>query len=63
MPTDYVNDPSYSPIYKMIAKLVGFYLPSGYGYLWWIPEIEDSFLAMGYGGQFILVVPKYNSIW
>ena len=60
--TDYVNDPSYSPIYKMIAKLVGFYLPSGYGYLWWIPEIEDSFLAMGYGGQFILVVPKYNLV-
>ena len=60
--TAYEDDPSYSHIYKIIAKLVRFYLPPGYGYLWWIPDIHDSYLAMGYGGQFILVVPKYNLV-
>ena len=32
----------------------------GYGYLWWLPE--DGYLAFGYGGQFIAVIPERNLI-
>ena len=35
-------------------------IPS-YGYLWWLPN-EDSYLAFGYGGQYILVVPDLNLV-
>ena len=35
-------------------------LPS-YGYLWWLPN-EDSYLAWGYGGQYILVVPDLDLV-
>ncbi|MGX6446335.1 serine hydrolase domain-containing protein [Neobacillus sp. K501] len=40
-----------------------------YGYHWWIltdehnnPSKPKAFFAMGYGGQYIIVVPKYNLI-
>jgi len=35
-----------------------------YGYLWWIDEKDDNtyFMAMGYGGQFIVVVPEKNLV-
>jgi len=29
-----------------------------YGYLWWIDRDRDAFLAWGYGGQFVYVVPS-----
>jgi CubicO group peptidase (beta-lactamase class C family) len=29
-----------------------------YGYLWWIDRDRDAYLAWGYGGQFIYVVPS-----
>jgi CubicO group peptidase (beta-lactamase class C family) len=29
-----------------------------YGYLWWIDRERDAYLAWGYGGQFIYVVPS-----
>ena len=35
---------------------------SNYGYLWWLPEYEGAFLAYGYGGQYIIVVPEYNLV-
>jgi CubicO group peptidase (beta-lactamase class C family) len=36
----------------------------GYGYLWWLrPQAEyDSFLAVGYGGQFITVIPALDLV-
>ena len=34
----------------------------GYGYLWWIPEMEGTYLAYGYGGQFIAVIPEYDLV-
>ncbi|MFD0588070.1 serine hydrolase domain-containing protein [Paenibacillus sp. GCM10027627] len=41
-------------------------MPSGgkYGYLWWVSNIGDyeSFYAMGYGGQFIYVVPDLKLV-
>jgi CubicO group peptidase (beta-lactamase class C family) len=39
-----------------------------YGYLWWIPEeppdspLAGAYLAWGYFGQFILVVPKRDMV-
>ena len=32
----------------------------GYGYLWWLPE--RGYLAWGFGGQFIVVVPELNLV-
>jgi CubicO group peptidase (beta-lactamase class C family) len=42
----------------------------GYGYAWWLDTLEDrmhnkkyqAFLALGYGGQFIWVVPELDII-
>jgi len=36
----------------------------GYGYLWWLGNIsgERVFLALGYGGQFIINFPDHNMI-
>lgn len=31
-----------------------------YGYLWWLPE--RGYLAFGYGGQFIAVVPELDLV-
>ena len=36
---------------------------SKYGYLWWIPEgIDNVYLAFGFGGQFIAVIPEYHLV-
>ena len=32
----------------------------GYGYLWWLPP--EGYLAFGYGGQFIAVLPDQNLV-
>lgn len=39
----------------------------GYGYQWWIPEYTDNgktsvYGANGYGGQYLMMAPKYNLI-
>jgi len=34
----------------------------GYGYLWWVGEGGEFFLANGYGGQFILVAPGLDLV-
>ena len=34
---------------------------NGYGYLWWLPQ-EGSYLAAGYGGQYIAVLPEINLV-
>lgn len=36
-------------------------LASGYGYQWWI-DSSEYYLAAGYGGQFIFVVPEKNMV-
>lgn len=35
-----------------------------YGYFWWVPpfQAERAFLAAGYGGQFLLVVPERSLV-
>ena len=33
---------------------------ANYGYLWWIPQ--EGYLAFGYGGQFIAVMPEKNLV-
>ena len=35
-----------------------------YGYLWWLGEIGgyEIFMALGYGGQFVIVFPELNLI-
>ncbi|MBH5316912.1 serine hydrolase [Paenibacillus sp. GSMTC-2017] len=41
-------------------------LPSGgkYGYLWWVTQVNDytSYYAMGYGGQFIYIIPELDLV-
>lgn len=36
-------------------------LQDGYGYQWWISD-ADYYMALGYKGQFIFVVPKRNLV-
>ena len=38
----------------------GFAQLPNYGYLWWIPQ--EGYLAYGYGGQFIAVMPERNLV-
>ena len=45
----------------IFEKILGGYDPPGYGYLWWI-EDNNIFLASGYGGQYIIVVPNLNLV-
>lgn len=35
-----------------------------YGYHWWIRAFDsyDAYMAMGYGGQYIIVVPEFNLV-
>jgi CubicO group peptidase (beta-lactamase class C family) len=37
---------------------------ANYGYLWWVDETEGKkyYMAMGYGGQFIQVIPEKNLV-
>ncbi|MGC8595945.1 MAG: hypothetical protein ACP5MI_10135 [Candidatus Kryptoniota bacterium] len=36
----------------------------GYGYLWWLGKIENYtvFMALGWGGQYVLCIPYLNMI-
>ena len=36
-------------------------LQDGYGYQWWI-DIAGTYMALGYGGQYILVVPEEDMV-
>lgn len=42
-------------------KRISATLQDGYGYHWWVDD-SGVFLALGYGGQFIYVVPKKNMV-
>ena len=48
-----------SPIYD--AMVPGL---TGYGYLWWLRKSNGRIMnsALGYGGQFILVVPELDMV-
>jgi CubicO group peptidase (beta-lactamase class C family) len=35
----------------------------GYGYLWWLSKtIPDAYMALGYGGQYLIVDPDHDAI-
>ena len=50
---------------EWVAASTRKYLPAtledGYGYQWWVME-DGIYLALGYAGQFIYVVPKLNLV-
>jgi CubicO group peptidase (beta-lactamase class C family) len=37
-------------------------LEDGYGYQWWVDEASSTYLALGYAGQFIFVVPERDVV-
>ena len=36
---------------------------AGYGYLWWLPRWETSYLAIGYNGQFVAIYPDHDAMF
>jgi CubicO group peptidase (beta-lactamase class C family) len=46
---------------KQHIQAGGQWLSDGYGYQWWV-DAEGYFMALGYGGQFIIVVPERNMV-
>ena len=42
-------------------KYIDATLQDGYGYQWWV-ESEDLYLALGYAGQFIYVLPEEDLV-
>ena len=36
---------------------------AGYGYLWWLPRWETSYLAIGYNGQFVAIYPDQDAVF
>ncbi len=50
---------SIQPIVKLNERV-------GYGYQWWVPSHEgdqpEIFAGNGYGGQFVMMAPKYNML-
>ena len=48
---------------KQVLDLYGDGGEEGYGYQWWRPgDEEDIWAAMGFGNQFLVVIPKYEVI-
>ena len=49
-------------IEKATSNLISTGFPGldNYGYLWWLPQ--EGYLAYGYGGQFIAVIPERNLV-
>lgn len=48
---------------KQVLDLYGDGGEEGYGYQWWRPgDEEDIWAAMGFGNQFLVVIPKYQVI-
>jgi CubicO group peptidase (beta-lactamase class C family) len=42
-------------------KYISATLQEGYGYQWWI-DVSGIYMALGYGGQYIVVVPEENLV-
>jgi CubicO group peptidase (beta-lactamase class C family) len=59
VPESWVKDSTRQHIYAFHA-----YGPYGYGYQWWIKEVDGckSYRAWGRGGQFIVVVPQLDLV-
>jgi CubicO group peptidase (beta-lactamase class C family) len=55
VPASWVEDST-----KVHVKEPGF--GYSYGYQWWIPDTNNWFEARGYGGQYIMVIPKYDLV-
>ncbi|MDH3711929.1 MAG: beta-lactamase family protein [Cyclobacteriaceae bacterium] len=51
---------------KSIQPTVAFGEERGYGYQWWVPKHMEGkaeiFAGNGYGGQFLMVVPRYELV-
>lgn len=48
---------------KQVLDLYGDGGKEGYGYQWWLPgDEEEIWAAMGFGNQFLIVIPKYEVI-
>lgn len=51
---------------QSIRPFVKFNATSGYGLQWWVPKVNEDtaeiFAGNGYGGQFLMVVPKYQLV-
>jgi CubicO group peptidase (beta-lactamase class C family) len=43
------------------SKYISATLEDGYGYQWWIDD-SDMYMALGYGGQFIFVIPEQDLV-
>ena len=37
-------------------------LQGGYGYQWWIDDSGGYYMALGYAGQFVFIVPKLDMV-
>lgn len=48
---------------KQVLDLYGDGGKEGYGYQWWLPgDEEEIWAAMGFGNQFLIVIPQYEVI-
>lgn len=49
---------------ESLTKQVDAYDDNGYGYYFWISNYEDidHYIAMGFGGQYIAIVPEYELV-
>jgi CubicO group peptidase (beta-lactamase class C family) len=43
-------------------KHIGATLQDGYGYQWWVDDENGAYMALGYAGQFIFVVPERDLV-
>ena len=57
-------DESIKPSYLFQSGSWGVLEKIGYGRLWWLGEIHENkvYMALGFGGQFILIFPELNMI-
>ena len=44
------------------AKYIPATLQGGYGYQWWIDDSNSYYMALGYAGQFVFVVPELDMV-
>ena len=48
-------------VHRSTTKHIDATLQDGYGYQWWV-DTPDVYMALGYAGQFIFVVPEYDLV-
>ena len=49
---------------SQLASLPEAYVPNGYGYQWWTYDFSglEAFAAVGYGGQYVIVIPEESLV-